>query len=105
MERRVIAPRTAFASNVALGTFHPKTIVFFVAFVPQFIDSHGDYRTQALILTATFVFTVALTDTLYALAASSAARLLRGPSAALWMKRAGAGVLIAAGAATAVSRS
>ena len=105
MERRVIAPRTAFASNVALGTFHPKTIVFFVAFVPQFIDSHGDYKTQALILTATFVFTVALTDTLYALAASGAARLLRGPSAALWMKRAGAGVLIAAGAATAVSRS
>jgi len=51
------------------------------------------------------VFTVALTDTLYALAASGAARLLRGPSAALWMKRAGAAVLIAAGAATAVSRS
>ena len=38
----VIAPRTAFASNVALGTFHPKTIVFFVAFVPQFIDARGE---------------------------------------------------------------
>ena len=101
----VIAPRTAFASNVALGTFHPKTIVFFVAFVPQFIDSHADYRTQALILVATFVLIVALTDTLYAVAASGAARLLRRPSAALWMKIAGGGVLIAAGAATAVSRT
>jgi threonine/homoserine/homoserine lactone efflux protein len=49
------------------------------------------------------VLTVALTDTLYALAASGAARLLSRPSAALWMKRAGGGVLIAAGAATAVS--
>lgn len=102
--RTVIAPRTAFASNVALGTFHPKTIVFFVAFVPQFIDSRADYRIQALILVATFVLVVALTDTLYALAASGAARLLRRPSAAVWMKRAGGGVLIAAGAATAVSR-
>jgi threonine/homoserine/homoserine lactone efflux protein len=103
--RTIIAPRSAFASNVALGTFHPKTIVFFVAFVPQFIDSRADYRTQALILVATFVLVVALTDTAYALAASSASRLLRRPSAALWMKRAGGGVLIAAGAATAMSRS
>jgi len=104
-QRTVIAPRTAFASNVALGTFHPKTIVFFVAFVPQFIDSRADYRIQALILVVTFVLTLALTDTLYALAASGAARLLRRPSAALWMKRAGGGVLIAAGAATAASRT
>ena len=104
-QRTVIAPRTAFASNVALGTFHPKTIVFFVAFVPQFIDSRAGYRIQALILIATFVLVVALTDTLYALAASGAARLLRRPSAAVWMKRAGGGVLIAAGAATAVSRT
>jgi threonine/homoserine/homoserine lactone efflux protein len=104
-ERTVIAPRTAFVSNVALGTFHPKTIVFFVAFVPQFIDARGDYRSQALILVATFVLVVAMTDTTYALAASGASRLLRRPAAALWMKRAGGGVLIAAGAATAVSRT
>jgi threonine/homoserine/homoserine lactone efflux protein len=103
--RAAIAPRTAFASNLLLGTFHPKTIVFFVAFVPQFIDSHADYRIQALILIATFVLVLALTDTLYALAASGAARLLSTPSAAVWMQRAGGGVMIAAGAATAVSRS
>jgi threonine/homoserine/homoserine lactone efflux protein len=63
------------------------------------------YRIQALILVATFVLVVALTDTLYALAASGAARLLRRPSAARWMERAGAGVLTATGAATAVSRT
>jgi threonine/homoserine/homoserine lactone efflux protein len=104
-QRAVIPPRTAFASNILLGTFHPKTIVFFVAFVPQFIDSHANYRVQALILIATFVLVLALTDTLYALAASGAARLLSTPTAAVWMKRAGGGVMIAAGAATAVSRS
>jgi len=103
--RAPITPRSAFVSNVALGTFHPKTIVFFVAFVPQFIDSHAGYWPQALVLIGTFALIVGLTDTAYALAASSASRLLRRPSAAVWMKRAGAGVLIAAGAATAVSRT
>jgi threonine/homoserine/homoserine lactone efflux protein len=95
--RAPITPRSAFVSKVALGTFHPKTIVFFVAFVPQFIDSHANYPPQALVLIATFALIVGLTDTAYALAASSASRLLRRSSAAVWMKRAGAGVLIAAG--------
>jgi threonine/homoserine/homoserine lactone efflux protein len=103
--RAPTTPRTAFASNVALGTFHPKTIVFFVAFVPQFIDSHANYAPQALILIATFAIVVGLTDTAYALATSSASRLLRRSSAAVWMQRAGAGVLIAVGTATAVSRT
>ncbi|MBV9621498.1 MAG: LysE family translocator [Gammaproteobacteria bacterium] len=99
-----IAPRTAFASNVALGTFHPKTIVFFVAFVPQFIDPRHGYLPQAALLIATFGIVVGLTDSAYALAAASASRVLRTPAAAAWMKRAGAGAMIAAGTATALTR-
>lgn len=100
-----ITPRAAFASNVALGLFHPKTIVFFVAFVPQFIGPRGDYLTQAAILAVTFCIVVAGTDSAYALAASRASHLLRKPRAALWSKRAGGGALIAAGLATAATRS
>jgi threonine/homoserine/homoserine lactone efflux protein len=92
--------RTAFLSNVAVGTFHPKTIVFFVAFVPQFINPDGDYLGQAALLTATFSVVVAGTDAAYAIAAARASRLLRGPRTALWSKRAGGGVLIASGIAT-----
>jgi threonine/homoserine/homoserine lactone efflux protein len=44
---------------------------------------------------------VACTDTLYALAAARASRLLKGPRTALWSRRASGGVLIAAGVATA----
>jgi len=33
-----LGARAAFAGNVVVGTFHPKTIVFFVAFAPQFIS-------------------------------------------------------------------
>ena len=96
-----IRPRTAFLSNALLGAFHPKTIVFFVAFAPQFISHDGNYLLQATILVATFAAVVACTDTTYALVASHAAGFLRRPKAMLWSKRAGGGVLIAAGVATA----
>jgi threonine/homoserine/homoserine lactone efflux protein len=98
-----ISPRTALLSNVAVGTFHPKTIVFFVAFAPQFIRPDVNYALQAAILIATFAVVVGTTDTLYALAASRASRLLKSPGAALWSRRAGGGVLIAAGLATAAA--
>jgi threonine/homoserine/homoserine lactone efflux protein len=98
-----ISPRTAFLSNVAVGTFHPKTIVFFVAFAPQFIRPDVNYALQAGILVATFGAVVGATDTLYALAASRASHLLRSPKATLWSRRAGGGVLIVAGVATAAA--
>lgn len=102
---RPIRPRTAFVSNVALGAFHPKTLVFFVAFAPQFISAERNYLLQSAILIATYGATVGTTDTAYALIASQAAGLLRKPKALLWSKRAGGGALIAAGVATAASRS
>jgi threonine/homoserine/homoserine lactone efflux protein len=98
-----ISPRTAFLGNVAVGTFHPKTIVFFVAFAPQFIRPDVNYALQAAILIATFAGVVGATDTAYALAAARASRLLRSPRATLWSRRAGGGVLIAAGMATAAA--
>lgn len=98
-----ITPWTAFLSNIALGVFHPKTIVFFAAFAPQFIAADAGYVAQAVILVATYTAVVSCTDTAYALAASRASHLLRSPRAALWSKRAGGGVLIAAGLATAAA--
>jgi threonine/homoserine/homoserine lactone efflux protein len=95
---------TAFRSQLALGTFHPKTILFFVAFAPQFIDPRQSYALQASLLIATFVGIVASTDMLYALLASRASNLLRAPHTTRWMRRAGGGVLLAAGAVTALSR-
>ncbi len=99
-----IDARAAFFSNVAVGTFHPKTIVFFVAFVPQFISPEGNYLAQAALLTATFSAVVAGTDAAYALAAARASNWLRGPRTSLWSKRAGGGILIASGMATAAAR-
>ena len=101
---RAISPRAAFLGNMAVGVFHPKTIVFFVAFVPQFISPREAYAPQALMLAATFCATVLVTDTGYALAASGASSWLRRPGVSLWSKRASGGVLVAAGVATAAAR-
>ncbi|WP_394761410.1 LysE family translocator [Phenylobacterium sp.] len=98
-----ITPRAAFFSNVLLGVFHPKTIVFFAAFAPQFISPDASYVAQAMLLIVTYTAVIGCTDTTYALAASRAAHLLKSPRATLWSKRAGGGVLIAAGLATAAA--
>ena len=100
-----VGAATAFWGNVLVGTFHPKTIVFFVAFAPQFISADAPYAPQAALLVATFCGVVGSTDTFYALTAARAARLLRRPRAALWTQRAGGGALIAAGLATAAARN
>ncbi len=102
--REAVSPRAAFLGNFGVGVLHPKTIVFYVAFVPQFIDPHGGYAAQATLLTATFCVIVAASDTAWALAASSARAWLSRPRAALWAKRASGATLIAAGVATAAAR-
>lgn len=99
-----ISARSAFATNVLVGTFHPKTILFFVAFAAQFVVPARPYLPQAVIMVATFPLVAAVTDTLYALAASQTAGLIRRPAVRRWTQRAGGGVLIAAGVATAALR-
>jgi threonine/homoserine/homoserine lactone efflux protein len=100
-----IAPRTAFFGNFAVGVLHPKTIIFYVSFVPQFISPQESYVWQTTLLTLTFCLVVAATDTAYALAASGASSMLRRADVAVWSKRASGGVLVAAGVATAAARN
>ena len=62
-------PERLFAGSIAVSALNPKSIIFFVAFVPQFITADSSYLVQCLILIATFATVVAATDTLYALLA------------------------------------
>lgn len=99
-----ITPKAAFLTNVAVGTFHPKTILFFVAFASQFICPDQPYGPQAAILIVTFTLVAAATDSLYALAASRASRFIRRPEVRKWSQRAGGGAVISAGIAMAAMR-
>ncbi|WP_408631406.1 hypothetical protein [Methylocystis silviterrae] len=80
-------------------------MIFYVSFVPQFIDANGSYPLQAAVLTVTFCLIVAATDAGYALTASAARSLLSRSDVAVWTKRASGGVLVAAGVATAAAKT
>jgi threonine/homoserine/homoserine lactone efflux protein len=99
-----VSPRTALLTNLVVGTLHPKTILFFVAFSAQFVRPDLPYFPQAVVLVLTFTAIAAVTDTLYALGASRAALLLRGKQAITWSRRIGGGVLVTAGLAMATMR-
>lgn len=101
---KAISARTAFLTNIAVGTFHPKTILFFMAFASQFIRADAPYLLQAGIIVATFTLVAAATDTLYALTASRASRLIERPRIRKWAQRAGGGAVMSAGIAMAAMR-
>src|SRR5215204_1642573 len=63
----------------AINILNPKTALFFFAFLPQFVDpAKGNVTGQHLLLGAIFVGLALITDSLYALLASSLAGRLNG---------------------------
>lgn len=101
----VVSTGRMFGHAFAVTALNPKTIVFFVAFVPHFIDRSAMYAPQVAILVVTFA-TLGLINALsYALLASQAGHLLRRPHILRIVNRVGGGVLISAGAAALVTRT
>jgi threonine/homoserine/homoserine lactone efflux protein len=84
---------------------NPKSLTFFVAFLPQFLDPKGDFWTQMLIFEATFVTLAAANAFGYALIASRARAVVSSPRAIRAINRAGGTLLIGAGFATVAMRS
>ncbi len=65
--------------GLAVNILNPKTALFFLAFLPQFVNpARGNVIAQNLLLGAIFVGLAIITDSLYALAASSLAEKLKG---------------------------
>ena len=70
--------RRAFVDGFVVNLLNPKTALFFLAFLPQFVDvERGQVGGQILMLGLIFVGLGLVTDGLYALGAGSAARWLR----------------------------
>ena len=88
-------PRQVFWHSAFVTALNPKSIGFFIAFVPQFIAVDAAYAPQATILIATFVGLAALNALAYALLADRMRATIRRPAVLGWMTRAGGGVLIA----------
>ncbi len=86
-----------FANTYLVTALNPKGIVFFVAFLPQFISPDADVSHQMWVLALTFVALATFNATLYAVFASSAGRLLASPRAQRRFHLAGGSLLSAAG--------
>ena len=70
--------RRAFRDGFVVNLFNPKTAIFFLAFLPQFVDpARGGVHWQILILGLTFMGLGIVTDGMFALAAGAAGDFLR----------------------------
>jgi threonine/homoserine/homoserine lactone efflux protein len=89
--------------GAVVNVLNPKTALFFLAFLPQFVDpDRGGVWSQALVFGFVFVGLGLISDSLYALAAGTVGALLRRRRNAL---RYGSGlVFIGLGAAAALAR-
>ncbi|MGP2491418.1 LysE family translocator [Mesorhizobium sp. PUT5] len=105
-------PRTDAASAAKMTAhawlvtaLNPKSITFFVAFLPQFLDRHGDFWTQMLIFEATFLGLAFANALGYAVVAAWARSLMRNQRAIRIVNRAGGTLLVGAGIATMAVRT
>lgn len=105
-------PRTSRSSALKMAAhawlvtaLNPKSLTFFIAFLPQFIDRHGDFWTQMAIFEATFLTLAFLNAFGYALVASRARGMVANTRAIRIFNRTGGSLLVGAGIATVAMRS
>ena len=97
-------PRGGFLAQGALVALsNPKTLIFFGAFFPQFIDPARDHGLQILIMGLTAMLVAAVSDSVYALAAGRAGRALSANRVRM-LSRVSGGFLIGGGLWLALSR-
>lgn len=99
--------RRIFSQGVIVNVFNPKLTLFFMAFLPQFVDpARGSVTLQILALGILFILMAVCTDSAYALASGTAAGWLRGNAAFLRFEKYFAGTMyIGLGVTAALSGS
>lgn len=93
-----------FLQGFLVAISNPKTLVFFGAFFPQFIDPAGDYALQIAVMGVTALVFAAASDSAYALVAGRAGRMLSAGRVKL-LSRVSGGFLIGGGLWLAFSRT
>jgi threonine/homoserine/homoserine lactone efflux protein len=99
--------RRAFAQGVVVNVLNPKTALFFLAFLPQFVDPNAPHpAVQIAFLGFLFALLGLVTDSIWALAAGTAGGVLRRSRRFLRTQRYVTGtVYVGLGVATALAGS
>jgi threonine/homoserine/homoserine lactone efflux protein len=99
------AGRRLFLEGVLVNVLNPKVAIFFLAFLPQFVDPDGGaVALQVLVLGVVFLTVAVLCDGAWALVAGAAAARLRSSvHARRWLDRVSGVVYLGLGAAAALA--
>ena len=96
--------RQLYAQGVVVNVLNPKTALFFLAFLPQFVDRNGSVALQVGILGLLFASIALLSDLGYALLADAlAGRVRRSGRAARVRRFATGGIFVALGVTAAAA--
>lgn len=97
-------PGRLFRDAFLVTVLNPKSIVFFMAFLPQFVRADQAFVSQAVVLVTVFVVLGMANAYAYILIAASARGLFRSPSVLRRISRTGAAFLMAAGIGALLTR-
>lgn len=108
-ETVAVAPadvRQLYVQGVIVNVLNPKTALFFLAFLPQFVDPDRGSVTVQVALLGTIFATIALaSDASYALLADALAGRVRRTGAGARLRRYGTGgIFVALGVSAAIAR-
>ncbi|TYC69109.1 LysE family translocator [Stappia sp. BW2] len=98
------SPWASFWAGTVTAIFNPKAIVFYMAFLAQFIDPARDLAVQLAILTITSSLVVVVFLTGYAVIAARARNIFRSRLARRRMGYAGGGFMMGGSALMAMTR-
>lgn len=104
VEAEPVSRRAMALDAFTVTVLNPKSGIFFIAFLPQFMDASRPLVPQVLLLGGTFLGLAFTSVTLYAVLASEIRRVVKNPAVSKVVNRAGAGTLIGAGVLTAAMR-
>jgi len=96
---------TLFWNAYVVTALNPKSIVFFVAFVPQFVDPTAPALQQFIVLEATFLVLAAANVAVWGVLAGQMREKFRRPATLKLVNRTGGGFLVGAGLLTAAIRN
>lgn len=94
----------SFQQGFWVSLTNPKTILFFSAFLPQFVDPSFPYATQMILLSGIFWLIAAFVNLSYALLSSSLFAWFQDQAFVKYQKTVSGLIYVVAGAALAVSK-